>query len=174
MQPDVRGWNMAMSTAASYGHVDILRLLCLEQNSNPGAFHNRAVRYALAHLQLEAAAFLIADCRVCPDDDGGDVTRNLLCTVVECDAPRTSDEKAALVKALLARGADPNRHNHEALRRALERQCHPVLDVLIRCPRTLMTRCEFYAVLAAIPQTDAYRETIREMMQSPRFRDNFV
>jgi len=174
IQPNDRGWKLATITAATYGHLDILRLLCSDPRSGPGASHNRAVRHALAHQQMEAALFLISDLRVKPDDDGGDVVRNLLCQVIECEAPSTARDKAEAVKILLERGADPNRHNHEALRRSLERHCFPVVDALVRCPRITMSTGEFYTVLATVPQTEEYRGTRETLMHSARFRHNFM
>jgi hypothetical protein len=174
MQPADRGWKMAMTTAAVYGHLDILRLLCSDPRSDPGASHNRSVRHALANQQMEAALYLMSDVRVKPDNDGNNLQHNLVCKVIECDAPVTPRDKAEAVKLLLDRGADPNRHNHEALRRSLDRHCFPVVDVLIRCHGISMTTGEFYTVLASIPQTEEYRGTRETLMHSARFRHNFM
>lgn len=174
MQPADRGWTMALGTAAAYGHMEVLRLLCMDPRSDLGAAHNRVVRHALLHQQTEAASFLLADQRVLPNDDGGDVNRNLICDVIACDAPVTNQDKASLIRILLDRGADPNCHQHEALSRALAQKSVPVLEALIKCPRTHMTRGEFYAVLAVIPRADAYRGTLQELFHSTRFRGNFV
>jgi len=173
-QPADRGWNMAVHTAATYGHADVLRLLCSDQRSAPGTSRNRIARTALFYHHAEAAACQIADPRVAPDDDGEDATRNLMCLAMACQHPVTAEDKARLVKMLLDRGADPNRHDRKAIRMALQQECIPVLDVLVRCPRTIVSRTEFYAVLALVPRIDAHRELLRELLQSSRFRDNFM
>jgi hypothetical protein len=183
MQPDDQGWTMAMCTAATYGHMDVLKLLCSDPRSNPGAHFNRAVRHALRRQQWEAAHFLLSDPRVAPDDDGDDVARNLLCDAIASDAEAPTEiaagavlplDKTAIVKLLLERGADPNRYNHEPLRRILERGSMFILDALIKCPRTFMTRGEFYAVLAAMPRTEVHRGALDELMRSSRYRGNFM
>jgi len=174
MQPEDRGWNNALTTAATYGHVDILKLLCSDARCNPGTSHNRVVRQALMHQQVEAAAFLLAHPRVNPDDDGGDVNRNLLCDIIAADHPVTHEDKARLVQILLDRKADPNCHEHGAVRLALAHKCFPVLAALVKCPRTLVTRKEFYAVLDAIPRSETHRCVIQELLQSPRFQEHFV
>jgi len=162
---------MAMANAATFGHVDMLKLLCSDPRSTPGASHNRAVRHAMANQQLDAATYLISDVRVDPNNDGGDLARNLLCLAIDSDTPQ---DKTTIVGLLLDRGADPNCFNHEPLRLALGRSLFPVLDAIIRCPRTAMTRGEFYAVLAAIPGNAAHHGTLRELMHSARFRHNFT
>ena len=174
MQPDDRGWKVSLGNAATYGHVDMLRLLCSDPRCNPGASHNRAVRHALTHGQMEAAMFLMADSRVDPNDDDADMSHNLLCGILGADAGVSTQAKTDAVRLLLERGADPNCYNHEPLRLALERACFPALDTLVRCARIRFSRGEFYAVLAAVPQTEQYRETRKELMQASRFQSHFL
>lgn len=173
LSPAAGGQQQALCHAAQYGHLETVTLLCADSRTKPGHQHNQPAREALRCQHHQVALYLASHDRVDPNNDGDRPEHNLLCMTLCAGSVSQLDMYIPVVKRLLERGADPNRHEHSALRFALTRKNYTALCLLVACPRVEMTREEFYQVLTALSEGN-HREELQKLMQSPRFRQHFV
>ena len=170
----VFGDQTPLRIATINGYKEIVQIILGHPDTHPGHRFNEPVRRAIESSRWDIVSMLLRDPRVDVNScDPASPQTSVLCCAMFRNCPYPQ-----VVAAILLQTRDPNQYNHLPLRAAMTKRNIPLLDVLLRDPRVVVSRAEFYSLLSIMSDArrrgnDEARGLVDEMMKSRRFSEHF-